>query len=150
MPRLMGNRLPKYRKHASGQASITIDGRDIYLGPHGTRSSRLEYDRVIAEWIANGRSLPGSSAQADLTINAIAVRYLKFAGAYYRKNGEPTGTIDCIKVALRFLCEGYGRTLARDFGTLRLAAIRDRMIEADMSRRYINDNIDRVRRLFKW
>jgi hypothetical protein len=46
MPRLIHSN-PSYRKHrASGQAVVTIDGKDIYLGPHGTKASRNEYDRV--------------------------------------------------------------------------------------------------------
>ena len=41
MPRYV-NAVPKYRKHrASGQAIVTIHGRDHYLGPHGTKASRL-------------------------------------------------------------------------------------------------------------
>jgi hypothetical protein len=36
MPKLI-HRTPRYCKHrASGQAIVTIDGRDIYPGPHGT------------------------------------------------------------------------------------------------------------------
>ena len=104
MPRLTGNRLPKYRKHASGQAFITLDGREIYLGPHGTKASREEYDRVVGLWIANGRQLPGTADPFDLTINEIALRYLEFARAYYRKNGKETDTVSGIKTALRFLC----------------------------------------------
>jgi integrase len=150
MPRLVGERLPKYRKHASGQAVIKISGRDFYLGPHGSKASRQEYDRAVAEWIANGRCLLGSASAPDLTINEIALRYLKFAGGYYRKNGKPTGSMASIKVALRHLCREYGRTLARDFGPLALAAIRNKMIQADMSRGYINSNIDLIRRAFKW
>jgi hypothetical protein len=39
------NRLLKYRKHrASGQAVVTLNGRDFYLGPHNTKASKLEYD----------------------------------------------------------------------------------------------------------
>jgi hypothetical protein len=55
MPKLI-NRNPWYCRHrASGQAVVTIDNRDIYLGPYGSKASRNEYDRVIAEWVANGR-----------------------------------------------------------------------------------------------
>lgn len=150
MPRLTGNRLPKYRKHASGQAVITINGREIYLGPHGTKASHQEYDLVIAEWIGNGRTLPGSSALAGLSVNQLAVRYMKFANGYYRKNGKPTASIDGIRIALRYLCKSHGRTAARDFGPLALAAIRNTMIEADHARVYINKNVDRIRQAFKW
>ena len=55
MPRLTGS-FPRYRKHrASGQAVVTLNGRDFYLGPHGTNASRAYYDRLIAEWLIQGR-----------------------------------------------------------------------------------------------
>jgi hypothetical protein len=39
MPRLV-QAVPKYRKHrASGQAIVTINGRDHYLGPHNSTAS---------------------------------------------------------------------------------------------------------------
>ena len=55
MPRLVRS-IPRYRKHrASGQAIVNLSGQDFYLGPHGTKASKLEYDRLIGEWLANGR-----------------------------------------------------------------------------------------------
>jgi hypothetical protein len=52
MPRLTASN-PKYQKHrASGQAVVTLDGRDFYLGPHGTQASRDEYDRLVGEWLS--------------------------------------------------------------------------------------------------
>jgi len=45
MPRLT-KKVPKYRQHrASGQAIVTIDRRDFYLGPWKSKASRIEYDR---------------------------------------------------------------------------------------------------------
>ena len=56
MPRLV-DALPKYRKHrASGQAVVTLNGRDHYLGPYGTSASEAFYDRLIAEWLIQERS----------------------------------------------------------------------------------------------
>ena len=64
--------LPKYRKHrASGQAVVTFDGTDFYLGPRGTKASKLEYDRLIGEWLANGRRL--SSANATISVTELIV-----------------------------------------------------------------------------
>jgi hypothetical protein len=55
MPRLV-NLNPSYRKHkASGQAIVTLNGEDVYLGPFGSRESRREHDRVIVEWLTRGR-----------------------------------------------------------------------------------------------
>ena len=50
-----GTRFPSYRLHkATGQAVVTIAGRDIYLGEHGTTESKATYRRVIAEYLAGG------------------------------------------------------------------------------------------------
>ena len=52
-------RVPSYRRHRpSGQAVVTLGGRDFYLGRWNTKVSRAEYDRLIGEWLAAGRRLP--------------------------------------------------------------------------------------------
>ena len=52
-------RVPKYRRHRpTGQAVVTLGGRDFYLGKWRTKSSRNEYDRLIREWLDAGRRLP--------------------------------------------------------------------------------------------
>ena len=95
MPKL-SNSVPKYRKHrASGQAVVTLNGRDIYLGPHGTKASKREYDRLTSEWLANGRGLPPGQA-SDLTVAELLLRYWQYAQGYYRKNGEPTSEISAL------------------------------------------------------
>ncbi len=48
---------PSYRLHSrSRQAVVTLNGRDYYLGPYGSRESKAAYHRLKAEWIASGRS----------------------------------------------------------------------------------------------
>ena len=103
MPRLTES-LPKYRRHISGQAVVTLDGHDFYLGPWNSKPSKQEYDRLVGEWVANGHRLP--QTVMDLAISEPIVAYWKFAKAYYQKNGQPTG----IRVALRILRKLYGRT----------------------------------------
>lgn len=141
---------PKYRKHrASGQAIVTLDGKDIYLGSHGTKTSKSEYDRLIGEWLANGRSLPDPNKSA-LSVSQVCAVYLRFAKGYYVKNGKVTDELASIKVAIKFLRTSYGKTPAADFGPLALQAIQQKMIDANHSRGYLNKNIQRIRRLFKW
>ena len=46
MPKLV-NRTPKYRRNkATGQAVVTLSGRDFYLGPWQSPKSKREYARV--------------------------------------------------------------------------------------------------------
>ena len=53
------SRIPGYLFHkASGQAIVVLNGRMSYLGEHGSEESRQEYDRLISEWLANGRTAP--------------------------------------------------------------------------------------------
>ncbi|WP_182870888.1 tyrosine-type recombinase/integrase [Rhodopirellula sp. JC639] len=150
MPRLTKS-VPKYRLHrATGQAVVTLAGRDHYLGPWKSKASLIEYDRLVGEWLAAGR--PARSVQEDLgiTVSEVCLRYWKFAKGYYVKNGRPTGTLAGIRVAIRFLRTTYGHTNAAEFGPLALRSMQNKMLEAGQSRRYINDNIDRIRRLFTW
>jgi hypothetical protein len=50
MPRL-SNSLPKYRKHrTSGQAVVTLHGRDLYLGPYNTKASKIESIVMLETW----------------------------------------------------------------------------------------------------
>ncbi len=152
MPTLSKGRVPKYRQYrSSGQAVVTLDGRDFYLGLWRSTASRVEYDRLIGEWLPNGRHLPApTNLVADLTIIEIADRYLQFATEYYVKDGRPTDTIHGIRRALAYLCELYGSQTAASFGPLALLAIQKKMIAEQKSRRYINDKSDRIRGTFKW
>jgi hypothetical protein len=124
MPKLSKS-LPKYRKHRpSGQAVVTLGGRDYYLGPHGTKVSRLEYDRLIGEWLASNRT-PLMGGSSDLTISELLARYWKHAKGYYRKDGQPTNEISALKSALRPVRELYGKKPAHEFGPLALEAVRN-------------------------
>ena len=151
MPRLT-NAFPKYRKHrASGQAVVTIAGRDCYLGPHSTKASKLEYDRLINEWLASGRpSTPATSTTSDLTINELLVRYWTFAELHYQKDGKPTSEQDEIRQSLRVLKEWYGKTPVAEFGPLALKALRVKMIQSNLSRGVINNRIGKIKRVFRW
>ena len=123
------NHLPKYRKHrASGQAIVTLSGVDHYLGPHGTKTSKRQYDRVMAEWLENDRRL--LPAQGDsITVVELCARYWKFAKGYYVKDGRCTKVSPAIKLALKYVKTWYGKELACDFGPLALKAIRQQMVE---------------------
>ncbi len=142
------SRVPSYRRHKpTGQAVVTIAGRDVYLGKWNSAASRAEYDRLIAEFLANGRRL---QSDADTTVVEVLNAYRKFAENYYRKDGRVTSEYGCIKEALKIVRELYGRKLADDFGPLALKAVRQRMIDKGWSRGHINKSIGRIRRCFKW
>ncbi len=144
-------RLPKYRLHKpTGQAVVSINGRDIYLGKWNTRASRSEYDRVIGEWLPAGRCMPQRRGGKEITIAELALAYLRFAKTYYRRDGRPTGELSPVKDAIRFLRTFYGHTLVSDFGPLSLESLQMRLVAAGLARSTINSHICRIRRVFRW
>jgi len=94
--------VPSYRRHKpSGQAVVTLGGRDFYLGRHGTKRSRAEYQRLVGEWLAAGGCLP---ADDDLTVSELCLAYWRHAKGYYViKPGGSRGSIERVQLALRLL-----------------------------------------------
>jgi len=144
------NYIPAYCRHrASGQAYVTIQGRDLYLGKHGTAASRAEYDRRIAEWIAAGRRVP-IDPQA-ITIAEVVAAFRKHAKTYYRdEDGTVSAAAVNIDLSLRPVVKLFGRTPATEFGPLRLKAVQKTMIDAGFVRANINRHVTRIRGVFKW
>jgi hypothetical protein len=101
MPRLVHIN-PSYRKHrASGHAIVSIAGRDFYLGPWKSKASLAEYDRVIGEWLAAGRRLPGLNTP-DITVSEVIDRFWQHAQDYYRHaDGTPTSEVGNLKSPLK-------------------------------------------------
>ena len=145
-------RVPSYRCHKpSGQAVVTLNVRDFYLGVYGTRASRIEYNRLIAEWLANDRQpIFTEEDRAGLTVAELIASYWRFAKQHYRRDGEPTGTAEQVRYAIRPVRKLYGRTLVRNFGPLALKAVRQAMIDDGLSRTVVNFRVGKVKQMFKW
>ena len=143
---------PKYRRHrASGQAVVTLSGRDHYLGPYGTKASRIEYDRLITEWLAGGRHLPAQEVTDDLTVVELCAAFMRHAKTYYVKDGRPTSTLAGIKRALAPLGRLYGRMPVTGFGPKRLKALRHKLLQGGRANRTtINKRIGIIKQIFEW
>jgi len=147
-------RVPSYRKHAaSGQAVVTIAGRDRYLGKWDSAESRKEYGRLIAEFFSNPNSFLASPEQR--TVSELILAYLNHCQNYYGV-GEKTET-HRIKVPLKAVRKLYGSTVAIDYGPIQFKAVRDFILEGKNhkdgfkpSRTYVNSIMRRIRRMFRW
>lgn len=149
MPKLT-NAVPKYRRHeASGQAVVTISGKDHYLGKFGSKASKVKHAQLVAEWVSSGRPSSSIDRQAP-TVSEIILLYVKHAERYYVKGGRQTDEVACIKAAVKHVKALYGRTQAAKFGPLALQAVREQMIGTGICRSYINKSVGRIRRMFSW
>ena len=133
MPKL-SKCLPKYRKHrASGQAVVTLDGRDYDLGPHGSRASKAEYDRLTGEWLANGRRMPATAQTAQITVVELIEAFWRHAKDHYRKDGRNTSELDNYRTVLRDLRRLYGTILAADFTPSKLKSVRQTWLDRGLN-----------------
>ena len=128
MPRRRG--LPPYRFHKhTGQALVHVQGRDVYLGPHGSEESKRKYEEIVRKILANQASADAKHRVlvADtLTVRELIPKYLAHARSYYQKNGRLTSEYQSICSALRPLREQCEVVLARNFGPKHLKQFPDR------------------------
>jgi hypothetical protein len=129
MPKLKDNQVPTYRLHKqSGQAIVTLSGRDHLLGPFGSAESREQYDRLIAEWLANGRR-PSYRKVEGLSVCRVIAEFWAYARRYYvGRDGGPAKEQANFKQALLLLRRLYGNTAAAAFGPLALQALQQEMV----------------------
>jgi integrase len=177
------NGVPSLRRHkARSLGVVTLNGHDHYLGrwPEGLSKPPAEvqaaYDRLITQWLADGRrpqpsaeqrrrddlaGRPADAPQAGLTVAELIARFWQHAEAYYRHtNGEPTGELNDWALSLRPLNHLYGHTPARRFRPKRLKGLRQLLIQGYEHPRYgpqkalcrgvINQRIGRIVRMFRW
>jgi integrase len=83
-------------------------------------------------------------------VNEILLAYVEFARSYYTKDGKPNQEFESLKYAMRRLKALYGHAIAAGFGPKDLKTIRHQMIEEGRSRTYINNQVNRIKRIFKW
>lgn len=142
-------RVPTMRLHkASGQAIVTLAGRDVYLGRWSDREKHERYRRAIAEWMAAGcprQPLRLASGRA-FTINQLADAY----EAELAAKAESGCVRDRVELSLRPLRALYGTTPAAEFGPKKLKAVRAEWIRGGISRAVVNERSQRLRRLFRW
>src|SRR5262245_35378037 len=122
-------RIPTYRRHrASGQAVVTLNGVDYYLGAWNTPQSKAEYDRLTAEWLSGGRCLPNRDGNPDDRLVKEVIH--SFWGHIIASRSDLEA--EKVRWALKPAREMYGETPAAKFGPRAFRAIRLKMIEAGL------------------
>jgi hypothetical protein len=151
---------PHYRLHRpTGQAVVTIDGCDYYLGRYGCPDSDSKYERLIKAWRKRQEAISSPTTGTDSalllpeepTVNAISLAYIRHAKTYYKPTAEgERKEVGCIRDALKVLCRLYGRTPASEFGPKALKDVRRAMVKKGWCRSYVNHQVNRIKRLIRW
>src|SRR5262249_58478901 len=110
---------------------------------------RVGSDWRAAPWLDAGRSLPATDGDTPaLTVNELILRFWRHAEEHYRRpDGTHTSELADYKKSLRPLRQLFGTLPVVEFSPLKLKAVRQAMIDADLCRRVINQRIRRIVRM---
>ena len=145
----MSKKVPSYRLLKSRNLGyVEIGGRRTYLGKYATPESLQRYQRVIAEWQAGNAPQPKRGA---LIIADLALAYEDHAQRYYRlPDGSVSSIVYWITRASDTLVKLYGAEPASSLGPVRLQAVRQQWVQADLARTTCNKYTGCIKRMYKW
>lgn len=145
--------IPSHCHHkAKNLGYVCLNEKTIYTGPWGSSHAESEYERIIAEWLHNGRQLPKKlKGEPGYLVEQLVADFWRWAEQHYVKGGRPTREMNNIRDAVRPLLQLYGHTVAEEFGPLALSSLREHIVEQKRwARTTINSRINIIRRMFKW
>ena len=146
-----GARIPKLRLHKpSGLGVVTLAGRDVYLGRHGTRECQAAYRKAVAQWLAEGAPTKRAAAAENLTVAELAAAWWP---VLERRHAGPRSAkwLDKHRTALKPLVKLFGDDPAAAFGPKKLATYRGELLRTGaLCRREVNRRAQVVRRMFAW
>jgi len=142
-------RVPSFRLHKpSGQAVVTMSGKDFYLGRYDSADAKQRYLKLLAEWEAANRSSCFGEPVERLTMAQVALSYLEYAQDYY---GPGSREYVNLKLAVKPLSALYADHSARSFGPAEFKSCRQWWLtNPDRTRQYVNKQVKRLLRVIKW
>ncbi len=120
-----------------------------------------KYRQLIAEWIAHQETAPPRVA-AGVTVSELAQAFTAWAMMHYRtRSGKHDSEWFCFKSLIPYLLDLYADLPIREFGPVQLRALQHHFTKVTWknkltkrsgrwSRKHINEQINRVRRMFHW
>jgi integrase len=141
---------------------VRLNGVDHYTAKWGTPEAEAEYERLVAEWLASGRSLPATRVAdhplqravafpTGPTVNDVILAFWKHAQVHYR---DPDGKLTCepshFRSALKPLRALHGTEPAAAFSPKKLKTVRAAMAATGITRPEVNRRVAKIRHVFKW
>jgi integrase len=137
---------PIYSNRGYDRTRVWVDGKlqEFSLGLTGSDEARQKYLRIIAEIEAN-HGAPQTIGHRNLTVAELVAAYLREAEAYYCES-----QFWRVKRAMESVTILYRKTLASEFGPVKLKAVRQTFIKAGYCRRLCNQLTGCIRRAWRW
>lgn len=140
----MAIKVPRYCRHKrSGQAYMTVKGKFIYLGPHGTHESIQRYAAMVAELQVNGTIVTKMDDRP--TVRDLVNGYQAFLKEHRDARAVAAG-----RRTTRELVEMYGSKAVADFTPMDLLVLQNQIAQSGLCRPQVNRLVREIRRVFKW
>ncbi len=142
---------PSYRYHISGQARVTLDGRDFLLGEYNSPGSKAKYYALLAEYNANGKRAPEIAstllAKSPITVRSVTAEYREYVKVKYAHDKARRKHYEGLCQLLEIEC---GDLPAEEFGPRRLAEIREVFVASGNNRTYVNSQTRVICKIFQY
>lgn len=148
------NLVPAYLKHKqSGRGRLVwtdsagLRRQELLPGPFGSAESLAAKARRELELTTSPHQVPASTC----TINQLMLVCIEHATKHYvGLDGKPTNEQLLVKIVSRNTRALYGDLPAAEFGPLAFKAVRQRFVDLGWCRKTVNQQIERLRRIFRW
>lgn len=143
-------RTPKYCRHkATGQGYARVAGKCVYLGPWNTEDSKERYRRLLIELLEGGGKRPQRPA-SPATVREAVDGYLAAMRAEWGEGEKGDRHLVRLRHALDVVTGLFGSTPLAGFGVGQLETVRGEMVRRDWSRKHVNEQVNVVRRCWRW
>lgn len=142
-------RSPKYRRHQTGRGFVEFKGVRHYLpGAYNSPESLEAYKAFLRVHVFSEAKAFAAPTGEGVSLNDVIAAYLDYAADHYPA-GNRSEYNNC-RHALLPLSIARGTTPAVDFGPKALKEYRKGLIASGQSRGYINQQLAKIRRAYKW
>lgn len=141
--------MPAYRYHISGQARVTLDGQDFYLGEYDSPESQVRYYALLAEYTANGKRAPRGETRLDnapIIVQCVTAEFREHIKTKYANNPKELARFKDLCGTLEY---EYSDLPASEFRPRKLAEVRDLFVASGNCRKYVNRQTRNVIQIFR-
>jgi integrase len=139
------NHIPKHCEHKpTGRGFVRLDGKQVYTGRWGTQEAARRYERLVGEWMLNGRreAVPEAEAGSLLGLFDEWASHPPTKASYWR---SLTKTVRGALVQT-----GAGNLPAARLTPKAFKAVRQVWIDKNLCRRMVNEHGLHLRAMLKW
>ncbi len=141
--------IPSYRYHVSGNAVVTFESKDFYLGPYNSPPSRAKYFALLQEYNSNGFKAPkGEVNRVDqpITVRCITAKFREHIETKYANSPQHLSNFRNLCTLLE---DEHGDESVEQFGPRKLSRLRELFVANGNCRSYVNSQTRNVVSIFK-